>query len=110
MLTHVVAVLTHLCCRAYPSVVDVLTFPWNSSNILVNLFSLRDLILILVPCVQQAAIAFVFRNIAAFGGNPNKITIVGQSAGAISVCWHLVSPITQQYITGGTYSNLSQVL
>ncbi len=34
---------------------------------------------------QMAAIQWVRRNIAAFGGDPDKITIAGQSAGAMSV-------------------------
>jgi para-nitrobenzyl esterase len=41
---------------------------------------------------QQAALRWVQRNIAAFGGNPANVTIAGQSAGAHSVCAQLVSP------------------
>ncbi len=42
---------------------------------------------------QQAAIAWVRQNIAAFGGNPNKITIFGESAGGQSTIDQLVSPL-----------------
>jgi len=46
---------------------------------------------------QQAAIAWVVRNIMAFGGNPWRITIAGESAGAASVTNHLVSPFTAPF-------------
>ena len=41
---------------------------------------------------QQAGIAWVKRNIAAFGGDPENITIFGQSAGGGSCMVQLVSP------------------
>jgi para-nitrobenzyl esterase len=41
---------------------------------------------------QQYGIRWVKRNISAFGGNPENITIGGQSAGGMSVCAQLVSP------------------
>ncbi|MBK1784876.1 carboxylesterase family protein [Prauserella sp. ASG 168] len=41
---------------------------------------------------QQAAMSWVARNAASFGGDPRNITIAGQSAGGISNCAHLTSP------------------
>jgi len=44
---------------------------------------------------QLTAIRWVKDNIAAFGGNPENITIMGQSAGAMSVQIHCESPLTE---------------
>lgn len=41
---------------------------------------------------QQCATRWVKRNIAAFGGDPENITIGGQSAGGMSVCAQMTSP------------------
>jgi len=43
---------------------------------------------------QLVAIEWVKNNIASFGGNPDNITIMGQSAGAMSVQQHSLSPLT----------------
>ena len=44
---------------------------------------------------QRYATMWVKRNIAAFGGDPDKITIGGQSAGGGSVITQLTSPLTE---------------
>lgn len=41
---------------------------------------------------QQAALRWVKANARAFGGDPDHVTIIGQSAGAYSVAAHMVSP------------------
>jgi len=41
---------------------------------------------------QQAALRWVQDNIRHFGGNPDNVTIAGESAGGLSVLAHLVSP------------------
>ncbi|MCW2911454.1 MAG: carboxylesterase family protein [Actinomycetia bacterium] len=41
---------------------------------------------------QQAALRWIQRNIARFGGDPHNVTIAGQSAGGLSVLAQLVSP------------------
>ncbi len=43
---------------------------------------------------QQAALAWVKANLAAFHGDPSVVTIFGESAGAISVGAHIVSPLS----------------
>ena len=58
---------------------------------------------------QIAALDWVYENIACFGGNPDNITVFGQSAGAMSVQTLVSSPLTGNRIakailqSGGTY-------
>jgi carboxylesterase type B len=42
---------------------------------------------------QRLALRFIQRHIQSFGGDPNRVTIMGQSAGAGSVGLHLVGSL-----------------
>lgn len=44
---------------------------------------------------QVEALRWVQANIAQFGGDPNKVTLMGHGAGAISVSLHMVSPMSK---------------
>ena len=49
---------------------------------------------------QIAALKWVKANIAQFGGDPDKITIMGQSAGAASIKTMVTSPLSKDLIAG----------
>ena len=44
---------------------------------------------------QNVALQWVHDNIASFGGDPNHVTLMGESSGAASVGLHLLSPISK---------------
>lgn len=44
---------------------------------------------------QVVALKWVQRNIRKFGGDPNSVTISGESAGSISVTLHMLSPMSK---------------
>lgn len=49
---------------------------------------------------QAAAVKWVHENIAAFGGDPRRMTIGGVSAGSVSVSSLMASPLTRDLISG----------
>ena len=49
---------------------------------------------------QVAALHWIHDNIAAFGGDPGRVTLDGQSAGATSVCAMMASPLARGLFQG----------
>merc|ERR1719309_1904150 len=46
---------------------------------------------------QNLALKWVSEHITYFGGDPNRVTIMGESAGSASVTYHMLSPLSQPY-------------
>merc|ERR1719175_213949 len=46
---------------------------------------------------QLLALEWIHDHIADFGGDPDRVTIMGESAGSASVTYHMISPLSQPY-------------
>lgn len=53
---------------------------------------------------QVVALTWVQRNIQSFGGDPSRVTIAGNTAGAVSVHLHFMSPLS----AGTTHSIINE--
>ncbi len=49
---------------------------------------------------QQQALRWVRENIARFGGDSNRVTVMGQSAGAVDICLLMASPMAAGLFQG----------
>ena len=54
---------------------------------------------------QVEALKWISENILAFGGDPERITVSGQSAGAASVSLLTLSPVTSPYISQAIFQS-----
>ncbi|KAL4704151.1 hypothetical protein ACJJTC_012967 [Scirpophaga incertulas] len=58
---------------------------------------------------QVAALRWINKNVEAFGGDKNRVTIFGESAGSASVMYHLMSPMSRNYYQGAIMQSGSAI-
>lgn len=78
---------THFCINM------ISHFKNNKFNIFIGFLSFEDTIMPGNQGLkdQNMALQWVINNIARFGGNPNRVTLVGESVGGGSVLHHMIS-------------------
>ncbi|XP_054751133.1 cholinesterase 1-like [Lytechinus pictus] len=54
---------------------------------------------------QVAALEWIYNNIESFGGDKDRITIFGESAGAASVGFHVLSKLSRPYFSQAIYQS-----
>ena len=59
---------------------------------------------------QLMALQWVHDNIAQFGGNPDNITLFGESAGGVSVSLHLLSPLSRNLFSQAIMQSASAIV
>ena len=59
---------------------------------------------------QAMALKWINQNIANFGGDPNSVTLFGQSAGGISIGLHMMSPETKHLFKRAIFQSGSPML
>ncbi|XP_072017086.1 pyrethroid hydrolase Ces2a-like [Amphiura filiformis] len=65
--------------------IGALGFLYTGEDTMLGNFAILD---------QQAALRFVQNNIAAFGGDPSKVTLMGPSSASEMIAIHLISPLS----------------
>lgn len=58
-------------------------------------------IVLTIKKFKQLAFRWIYENIKNFGGNPNSISVFGESAGASSIVAHLIAPNSRNLFKNG---------